>query len=111
MLGWTRSRELITTRRPAHRHAALLGAVRANSCPAGDEVLLLCCGNWGFIIITEIYPTVTKNRGNSAFCTVFGFTVTGDYEFLRNVLHGIGKCVFSRYGNGWHGNFNCILSR
>ena len=25
-----------------------------------------------------------------------GFTVTGDYEFLGNVLHGIGKCVFSR---------------
>ena len=61
-----------------------------------DEVLLLC-GNWGFIIIiTEIYPTVTRNRGNSAFCTVIGFTVAGDYEFLGNVLHGIGKCVFSR---------------
>ena len=39
---------------------------------------------------------VTRNRGNSAFCAVFGFTVAGDYEFLRNVLHGIGKCVFSR---------------
>ena len=39
---------------------------------------------------------VTRNRGNSAFCTVIGFTVTGDYEFLGNVLHGIGKCVFSR---------------
>ena len=89
MLGWTRSRELIT-RRNAHRHAALLGAARANSSPARDEVLLLC-GNWGFIIIGEIYPTVTKNRVNSAFCMVIGFTVTGDYEFLGNVLHGIGK--------------------
>ena len=59
------------------------------------EVLLLC-GNQGFIIITEIYPTVTRNRGNSASCTVIGFTVTGDYEYLGNVLHGIGKCVFSR---------------
>ena len=40
---------------------------------------------------------VTRNRGNSAFCTVvIGFTVTGDYEFFGNVLHGIGKCVFSR---------------
>ena len=40
---------------------------------------------------------VTRNRGNSAFCTaVIGLTVTGDYEFLGNVLHGIGKCVFSR---------------
>ena len=60
-----------------------------------EEVLLLC-GNWGFIIITEIYPTVIRNRVNSAFCTVIGFTVTGDYEFFGNVLHGIGKCVFSR---------------
>ena len=48
------------------------------------------------LLTTEIYPTVTRNRGNSAFCTVIGFTVTGDYEFLGNVLHGIGKCVFSR---------------
>ena len=39
---------------------------------------------------------VTRNRGNSAFCTVIGFTVTGDNEFLGNVLHGIGKCVLSR---------------
>ena len=47
--------------------------------------------------ITEIYPTVTRNRGNSAFCTVIGFTVTtGEYEFVGNVLQGIGKCVFSR---------------
>ena len=52
---------------------------------------ILLCDNWGFIIITEIYPTVTRNRGNSAFCTVIGFTVTGYYEFLGNDLHGIGK--------------------
>ena len=52
---------------------------------------------------------VTRNRVNSAFCTVIGFTVTGDYEFLGNVLHGIGKCVFR--GNGWHDNGNCALSR
>ena len=94
ILGWTRSRELIT-RRHAHRYAALLEAFRANSCPAGNAVLLLC-GNWGYIIITEIYPMVTRTRGNSAFCTVIGFTVTGDYELLRNVLHGIGECVLSR---------------
>ena len=60
-----------------------------------DAVLLLC-GNWVFIIITEIYPTVTRNRWNSAFCAVIGFTVTRDYGFFGNVLHGIGKCVFSR---------------
>ena len=60
--------------------------------------------------MTEIYPTVTRNRGNSAFCTVNGFTVTGDYEFLGNVLHGgIGKCVFR--DNEWHDNGNCALSR
>ena len=62
------------------------------------------------MIITEIYPTVTRNRGNSAFCTVIGFTVTGDYEFLGNVLQGIGKCVFC--GNGWYDNDGSyILSR
>ena len=47
-------------------------------------------------LLRKSTPTVTRNRGNSAFCTVIGFTVTGDYEFLRNVLHGIGECVFSR---------------
>ena len=54
------------------------------------------CAVIGFIIMTKIYPTVTRNRGSSAFCTVIGFTVTGYYEFLGNVLPGIGKCVFSR---------------
>ena len=34
-----------------------------------------------------------------------GFTVTGDYEFLGNVLHGIN--VFFR-GNGWYDNGNCV---
>ena len=60
--------------------------------------LVLLCGNWGLIVITGIYPTVTRNRGNFAFCTVIGFTVTGDYEFLGNLLHGIGTCFFSRNG-------------
>ena len=70
--------------------------IRIRNQKTTDEVLRLC-GNWGFIIITEIYPhTVTRNHGNPAFCTVIGFTVTGDNEFLGNVLHDIGKCVFSR---------------
>ena len=72
-----------------------------------DEVLLLC-GNWGFIIITEIYLAVTRNRGNSAFCTVIGFTVTGivnsSVTFCTVLVN-----VFFR-GNGWHGNYY-VLSR
>ena len=69
---------------------------RIRSQKATDEVLILC-GSWGFIIITENLPPniITRNRGNCAFCTVIGFTVTEDYEFLVNVLHDIDKCVFS----------------
>ena len=90
---------------------------------ATDEVLLLR-GNWGFIIITEIYPTVTRNRGNSAFSTVIGFTVTREIMnssvMFCTVL--VNKCVFFavtggtitvivfNHGNGLHGNYRSLIA-